>query len=146
MDHQILLESIQRRVKDPIIIKLIRDGLQARVFAKDKSTYIPEIGTPQGGILSPLLSNIYLDEFDKYVNTLMEEYKATSRKPRRNPAIEKYYKTKNKSDIYRLRIPYNDPKDKGNIKLKYIRYADDFLLGVTGDRAFAMNIREKIGT
>lgn len=136
---------IQKRVTDPLINKLIREGLKAKVFTKDTLTYQPELGTPQGGILSPLLSNIYLNEFDRYVNSLIEEYTTTSSKPRRNPAIEKYYKTKMKKDIYRLRIPYHDPKDKNNIKLKYIRYADDFLIGVTGDRKMAEAVRERIG-
>lgn len=139
------MNLIQKRVTDPLIIKLIREGLKAKVFTKDNVTYQPELGTPQGGILSPLLSNIYLDLFDKYMNNLINEYKATSGKPRRNPAIEKYYKARTKSEIYRLQIPYYDPKDKRNIKLSYIRYADDFLIGVTGDRILAKEIRERIG-
>jgi len=130
-------------VKDPYITKLIREGLKARVFTKDGTNYEPEIGTAQGGILSPLLSNIYLHEFDIYINKIIDEY-TTNGKPRRNPAIEKYYKSKSKSDIYRLRIPYLDPKDKNNIKIKYIRYADDFVIGITGDRELALEIKVKI--
>ena len=144
VDHNILMGLIQKRVTDPVIIKLIRKGLKAKVFPKDSISYVPELGTPQGGILSPLLSNIYLDEFDKYMYSFMEEF-TTTEKPRRNPAIEKYYKSKSKKDIYRLKIPYYDPKDKNYIKVKYIRYADDFLIGVNGDRKLAETIRERIG-
>lgn len=137
------MNLIQRRITDPNILKLIREGLKAKVFAKDKTTYEPELGTPQGGILSPLLSNIYLDVFDKYINNLIGEY-TTNSKPRRNPAIEKYYKSKSKKDIYRLKIPYYDPKDRNNIKIKYIRYADDFVIGITGNRELAAEIKGKI--
>lgn len=137
------MNLIQRRITDPNILKLIREGLKAKVFTKDKTTYEPELGTPQGGILSPLLSNIYLHEFDNYINKLIDEY-TTNDRPRRNPAIEKYYKSKSKTDIYRLRIPYYDPMDRNNIKIKYIRYADDFIIGVTGNRELAMDIKKRI--
>lgn len=143
VDHNILMSLIQKRVSDPKINKLIKDGLRAKVFMKDDKYYEPEIGTPQGGLLSPLLSNIYLHEFDMFINQLIEEY-TTNSKPRRNPAIEKYYKSGAKSEIYRLKIPYLDPKDKKNIKIKYTRYADDFIIGITGDRELAMVIKGKI--
>lgn len=143
VNHSILMKLIQKRVTDPNVLKLIRDGLKAEVFTKDKKSYEPELGTPQGGILSPLLSNIYLHEFDMYINELMSEHN-TNAKPRRNPAIEKYYKTDAKKDIYRLKIPYYDPMDRNNIKIKYIRYADDFVIGITGSRELAAVIKDKI--
>lgn len=135
---------IQKRVTDPLICQLIRTGLKAKVFTKDKTQYVPELGTPQGGILSPLLSNIYLHEFDNYIASITDEYEKTSSKPRRNPAIEKYYKSKLKKEIYRLKIPYYDPKDTKHLKVSYIRYADDFLIGVTGGRKMAEELREKV--
>lgn len=143
VNHSILMDLIQKRVTDPNILKLIREGLKAKVFTKDGKSYEPELGTPQGGILSPLLSNIYLHEFDVYMDKLMSEYN-TNAKPRRNPAIEKYYKTGAKKDIYRLKIPYYDPMDGNNVKIKYIRYADDFVIGVTGSRELATVIRNKV--
>ena len=143
VDHNTLMELIQKRVTDPKICQLIRTGLKAKVFTKDKKEYVPELGTPQGGILSPLLSNIYLHEFDKYIANIIDEYAKTSCKPRRNPAIEKYYKNKLKSEIYRLRIPYYDPKDVKHLKVSYVRYADDFLIGVTGSRKMADKLRNE---
>jgi retron-type reverse transcriptase len=144
VNHSILMELVQKRVTDPMICDLIRKGLKAKVFTQGNGHYTPELGTPQGGILSPLLSNVYLHEFDIYINSIMEEYAKTSAKPRRNSAIEKYYKNKQKSEIYRLRIPYYDPKDKNNLRVKYVRYADDFLVGVTGGREMAEKLRDKI--
>lgn len=144
VNHNILMDLIQKRMTDPVICDLIRKGLKAKVFTQNNTSYTPELGTPQGGILSPLLSNIYLHEFDNYIKEIVNEYAKNSSKPRRNPAIEKYYKSKLKKDIYRLKIPYYDPKDRNNLRVKYIRYADDFLIGVTGDRKMAEMLKDKI--
>ncbi len=74
IDHKILMNKIQKRIKDPLILQLIRSGLKAKVFEKGRATYTPEVGTPQGDILSPLLSNIYLNELDGFMEQLNMEY------------------------------------------------------------------------
>lgn len=144
VNHGILMRIIEERVKDKIILKLIRTGLKAKVFDRQNKYYEPEVGTPQGGILSPLLSNIYLDKFDKYMEELIAEFNTKESKPKRNPAIEKLYKNKNKSEIYKTRVPYLHPKDTGHIRVKYIRYADDFVIAINGSRELAYIIKSKI--
>jgi len=74
IDHDILMRILKKKIQDPTIIRLIRTGLKARVFQKDLTTYIPEVGTPQGGILSPLLSNIYLNELDQLMENFSKQY------------------------------------------------------------------------
>jgi Reverse transcriptase (RNA-dependent DNA polymerase)/Type II intron maturase len=113
-------------------------------------------GTPQGGVLSPLLANIYLDKLDTYVEQeLIPEYTKGKRR-RRNPAYEKLAKA-----IHRLRkqgrteeakllrqqmqqLPSLDPEDPDFRRLKYVRYADDFLLGFTGPKSEAEEIKRKL--
>ena len=138
------MKLIMKRVQDPIIVKLIRDALKARVFTKKDGQYTPELGTPQGGILSPLLSNIYLHEFDNYMEGLMSEYKKETKYRKRNRLAERLLKAGKKREKYRLRVPLIDPQDAGNINCKYVRYADDFLIGVMGGRKIATEIRHKI--
>lgn len=65
IDHKKLMELVELRVKDPLVLRLIKTGLKCRVFEGNYYIKEQESGTPQGGILSPLLSNIYLDAFDK---------------------------------------------------------------------------------
>lgn len=146
IDHNILMKILEERIQDTSILRLIHTGLKAKVFLKDQKSYIPEIGTPQGGILSPLLSNIYLDKLDKFMEKLCEEYqgpvKASNRK--KNPAALKLLRTGLKSEYYKLRIPNRIPNEEGYRNCKYIRYADDFIIGVLGTRTMAVEIREKV--
>jgi group II intron reverse transcriptase/maturase len=146
IDHKILMKILERRIQDPTILKLIKTGLKAKVFQKDKRTYIPEIGTPQGGILSPLLSNIYLNELDQFMESLSKQYqgevKPAGRK--KNPLANKLLRTGRKSEYYRMRIPSRIPNEIGYRNCKYIRYADDFVIGILGPRSMAIDIREKV--
>lgn len=142
VNHRILMRFVRERIQDPIILGLIRDGLKAKVFTKHDLPYEPSVGTPQGGILSPLLSNIYLDKFDKYMEDLIRELETPNSKPRRNPEIDKLYKKNNKSEIYRLRVLH--PRDINHIRIRYIRYADDFVIGINGSLELAHEIKQRI--
>jgi retron-type reverse transcriptase len=146
IDHNILMKILERKIQDPTILRLIRTGLKAKVFQKDKTSYIPEVGTPQGGILSPLLSNIYLNELDLFIENLCKEYqgdiKPSNRK--KNPVAHKLLRFGNKSLYYKLRIPSRIPNEIGYRNCKYIRYADDFVIGILGPRSLAIKIRELV--
>ena len=64
IDHELLMEAVQKRITDPKVLKLIRRWLKAGVM-EDGAVHEAERGTPQGGVISPLLSNIYLGELDR---------------------------------------------------------------------------------
>jgi RNA-directed DNA polymerase len=72
IDHEELMKKVQRRIADRHVLKLIRMFLEAVIIDKDKdgktSTKRASEGTPQGGVISPLLANIYLHDFDKAFN------------------------------------------------------------------------------
>ena len=139
------MNIIEIRIKDPIILKLIRMGLKAKVF-ENKIEFTPEIGSPQGGILSPLLSNIYLDKFDKFMEELSRKYEG-SIKPgsrRKSPEYNAFMRFDRKKKVYKRRLSRNDPFQAEYRFVKYIRYADDFLIGITGSRKLAVEIRDII--
>lgn len=64
LDHQLIIKSIQRRVTDGSILKLINQFLKSGVMI-GKSWEASRVGSPQGGVISPLIANIYLDAFDQ---------------------------------------------------------------------------------
>lgn len=146
IDHKILMSILERKIQDPTILRLIRTGLKAKVFQKDQTSYIPEVGTPQGGILSPLLSNIYLNELDQFIENLCKHYQGDIKPGNRkkNPVAIKLLRSGCKSQYYKMRIPSRIPNETGYRNCKYIRYADDFVVGVLGPRTMAIEIRDKI--
>ncbi len=64
LDHELILKGVKQRISDGSLLKLIRKFLTAGVM-KDGTYEETEIGSPQGGVISPLLTNIYLDSFDQ---------------------------------------------------------------------------------
>ena len=161
ISHAKLVEIISRKIKDARLIKLIWKFLKAGYMEdwKYNATYS---GTPQGGIISPIIANIYLHEFDKFIYELAEsfnckgehyankEYEAVRHQMRKlNPLIEKaegmerelLIKQKRTIRSQLLKIPYKAQIDK---KIKYVRYADDFLIGVNGSKEDCQILKEKI--
>ncbi len=66
LDHDLIIESVNRKVSDGKVLSLIIKILKSGTI--DKGKYAPTtVGSPQGGIISPLLMNIYLDNFDQYM-------------------------------------------------------------------------------
>ena len=65
IDHRIMISLVEKRIKDSYVLHLIREWLRAGVVFKGETTY-PALGTPQGGVISPLLANIYLNEIDMF--------------------------------------------------------------------------------
>jgi group II intron reverse transcriptase/maturase len=154
--HTTLLAIIRRDIHDGRLEKLITDVLEAG-YLEDWRYYDTLSGTPQGGIISPLLANIYLNELDKYVeDTLIPAYTKGERR-RANPAYTRIYGLIRDAEqrgafeeVKRLRqgrrsLMSVDPLDAGYRRLRYVRYADDFLLGFVGPKKEAEEIRQQLG-
>jgi group II intron reverse transcriptase/maturase len=155
IDHDVLLALLRRRVRDKRFLGLIAGGLKARVI-DTKVTLTSDVGTPQGGVVSPLLSNIYLHELDRYMTRVIRVVNRGKRR-RVNPAYHRLtnvaYRARNRGDYARAaavgkqlrRLPSKDPMDAGYRRVRYVRYADDFLIGVSGPLALAHRIRDGLG-
>jgi group II intron reverse transcriptase/maturase len=155
IDHTVLLEIIRRHIHDNRLLNLI-DGLLKAGHMEDWKYHDTLSGTPQGGIISPLLSNIYLNDLDRFVeDTLIPVYtKGESRsvnleyaklQKRRTRALKALNFEEVKPLTQTLRsMPSMDMKSKGYRRLRYIRYADDFLLGFVGPKEEAEEIRYQL--
>jgi group II intron reverse transcriptase/maturase len=155
--HRVLLEIIHRDIHDGRFVALIEKFLKAGYLENWKyhQTYS---GTPQGGVVSPILSNIYLNELDSFVETeLIPEYtKGDTRKS--NKEYERLRsrckKAKARGDMTAARqwaiqaraLPSQDAHDPNFKRLRYVRYADDFLLGLIGSKEDAERIKERLRT
>jgi len=155
IDHTVLLEIIRRDIHDGRLLRLI-DGLLKAGYMEEWRYFDSLSGTPQGGIISPLLANIYLNELDRYVeDVLLPEYTKGGRR-RVNPVykgVENQLRTaRHRNDpvgIKRLtrerrQLLSYDPCEPGYRRLRYTRYADDFLLGFIGPKEEATEIRERL--
>jgi len=154
IDHSVLLDILREKINDNRFIRLIRDLLEAG-YMEDWIYNKTYSGTPQGGVLSPLLANIYLDKLDKYADEISKTYnKGTKRKPKREydklahlrqDAVRQGNREEAKSFLQIMRtMPSQDTKDPNFRRMKYVRYADDFMVGIIGPRSEAMEIKQKI--
>ena len=159
IDHDVLLSILTRKIKDSRFINLIRKFLKAGYMEEWKyhATYS---GTPQGGILSPILANIYLNELDMKIDEKKKAFdKPAKRKSTHEYSAKRWQIEKTEkaikdctnadekamliSELKKLRkelcqIPAKDQSDK---KIVYVRYADDFLIGVNGTKEECQQIK-----
>ena len=73
INHDILMELLKKRIEDSQFLDLIRDMLKAG-YVEDWQYHKTYSGTPQGGIVSPILANIYLHEFDEFMEQKKQEF------------------------------------------------------------------------
>jgi group II intron reverse transcriptase/maturase len=155
IDHMGLLKIIKRDIHDGRLVKLI-EGLLKAGYMEDWKYYDTLSGTPQGGIISPLLANIYLNELDKFMeDTLIPTY-TKGNKRAENPIykdLTRYIAIASKrndlDEVHRLRLERRKltsktPVDPDYRRLRYVRYADDFLLGFVGPKNEAITIRDTL--
>ncbi|MCG9931906.1 reverse transcriptase/maturase family protein [Streptococcus suis] len=156
IDHDVLITMLSRQIQDGRFIRLIKNMLEAGCL-DDWKFHKTISGTPQGGVISPLLANIYLHQFDKWVGEeLIPQYtrgkkqKANSAYNRLSRRIKCYqdkgdYKKAHQLIVERRNLPSVDTYDTSYRRLRYVRYADDFILGFTGSKAEAKAINKQIG-
>lgn len=165
IDHNVLISILRERISDERFLRLIRKFLNAG-YVEDWKYNKTYSGTPQGGIISPILANIYLDKFDKYI----KEYAAKFRKGDRRSINPEYWRLNNKKNWLKQKLqktsdeqmrksylyeiaqlskqmlstPHKDAMDADFRRLQYVRYADDFLISVIGSKSECETIKADI--
>lgn len=167
INHQTMMNILRKRIKDEYFLGLIWKFLKAG-YLEDWTFHNTYSGTPQGSVISPILSNIYLNEFDKYV----EEYTEKFNKGKVRAGNSEYSRIRGKigrlksgryskenwerfsdeekanaklhlKELYDELYKYTrtDPMDEGYCRLVYARYADDWLCGVIGSKSDTETIK-----
>lgn len=156
LNHGKLLKILSQKISDGRFLHLIERFLKAG-YMEFWQAHNSLSGAPQGGILSPVLANIYLHELDVFMENTCNQLSATQETTRKKYApyqelnLERYYARK-KGDYERAdtllkqmrTLPAQDPFDPHYVKVKYIRYADDFLVMIIGSKDLAEQVREQI--
>ena len=157
LDHQVLLSILGEKLHDNRFLGLVGRMLRAG-YLEDWHWRPTYSGSPQGGVSSPVLSNVYLDKLDQYVETVLLPAYNRGGMRRTNPAYTalerplaraKRMGTPRETAALRQRmrqLPSQDPHDPQYRRLRYVRYADDWLLGFAGPKAEAEEIKRHLGT
>jgi group II intron reverse transcriptase/maturase len=158
LNHKTLVNILSQRITDKRFLHLIQQLLQAG-YIEDWQYHKTYSGVPQGGNLSPLLSNIYLNELDNWMASKIADFnkgkkrKATSeyRHIRRLKQKAKRHGQKTGDwSAYKaradelMRTTYADPQDPSFRRMVYSRYADDFLVGIIGSKEDAKTTKRQL--
>jgi len=155
LDHEVMARILAEKISDNRFLRLLRNMLKAG-YLEDWKWNATLSGVPQGGVVSPILSNIYLHKLDNFTETiLIPEYtRGGARKA--NPAYRKIadaiQRARKRGDAAAVRelhkqqrsLPSRDTQDPGYRRLRYARYADDHLLGFAGPKAEAEQIKGRL--
>lgn len=170
VDHHVLMHILRKRIADEHFIGLLWKFLKAG-YMEDWNYHNTYSGTPQGSIISPILANIYMNELDNYMQEYANRFNCGERR-KINPAFKKKLdicrgkeqrlkrnaakmsdeeKEQLTAEIKALRrglrsMPYSDQMDENYKRVFYVRYADDFLIGVIGSKADAEQIKKDVGS
>ena len=156
IDHKVLLEILGENIQDNRFLRLVSNLLRAG-YLEDWKLNATYSGTPQGSVVSPILANVYLDRLDRFVEgVLLPDYNRGTKR-RKNPQYRRVEnrvaylrqtgRAKEAAEIRPLlrTVPSLDTHDPGYRRLRYIRYADDFLLGFAGPKDEAIEIKARLG-
>lgn len=163
IDHLRLLDILRERIQDDRFINLIRKFLKAG-YLENWEYHKTYSGTPQGSVISPILTNIYLDKLDRKLEAISQQYtqgrtrehntnyygllgmrKQLLLQGEENPWLRKNL-AKPIREINRriLQTPVYEFNDPSYIRVKFLRYADDVIVGIIGPKALAEQIREEM--
>jgi hypothetical protein len=154
-DHDIMIGILSENIHDNRFLRLVRHMLTAG-YLEDWKWHATLSGAAQGGVASPVLSSIYLHKLDTYVETVLipQHTQGTARRhnPAHNAIRQALRRARQRGDRAAARqlqqrmrsMPSQDVNDPGYRRLRYTRYADDHLLGFTGPKAEAEQIKQRL--
>ena len=153
INHKILLALLKKRITCSKFLSLTKSLLKAGYVSK-KKFFESDVGLFQGNITSPTLNNVYLHELDVFMDNLISSFNL-GKSRRKNPKYRRfsYLMEKAAGNTVKLKglrkqrrkVHSKDPFDPKFKRMCYVRYVDDFLVGVIGSRATTVELKNKIG-
>ncbi len=168
IDHDVMVDVLAKRIDDERFLALIRSMLKAG-YMENWRFHETFSGTPQGGVVSPILANIYLNELDEFMRGMKARFNLGKRRAANpeyklichtiehrmkrvdamkqagdKPAVMAAMREIAVLDQQRKGLRNSDPMDANYRRLTYIRYADDFLIGIIGTKEEAKSVMEQV--
>ena len=143
LDHQVLTNLLKTKIDDQAFIDLIYKYLRVGYGQSPDKIVKMRVGTSQGGVLSPVLANIYMTPFDKWVERYLTPKYTKGKRKNANPAYTKMIRSGKVTDHS---IPSLYAHDQNFIRLHYVRYADDFIMGLNGPKIYCKQIVDECKT
>ena len=158
IDHGVLVSLLRKKIRDERFLNLIWKLLRAGYLDLQEAKHDSLAGTPQGGLASPILANVYLHELDEKAEEIRARWERGGKRKHRNPLHRKLSAQKERlvkkgatrtqafrTLVQRIRsIPAVEVNDPNFIRIKYLRYADDWFIGICGPRTLAEQIKEEL--
>lgn len=155
--HDIIMNCLKEDIICVKTLTLIERALKIGIIDTNGRHLKAKIGTPQGSVISPLLANIVLNKLDKYLEEDLKPNFEIGAKRSRNKEYDRLSSIRRTSNLHRTtpeerraalekmrtmsKLNMQDPNFK---RLMYVRYADDFVILVSGTRSDALLIRDKV--
>jgi len=160
IEHGILVNLLRRKIRDERFLNLIWKLLRAGYFDAQEAKQESLAGTPQGSLASPVLANVYLHELDEKMQEIQARYTQGGKQKQPNPRYHRLARKKarlvkkglTRTKEFRALVkqirktPAVVVDDPNFIRIKYLRYADDWLVGISGPRHLAEQVKEEIAT
>lgn len=155
IDHSVLLKVLGEKIHDGRFLRLMSNLLEAG-YLEDWRFNATYSGVPQGGVVSPILSNLVLDKLDRFVEATLIPASTRGQRRKTNPpyvrltvAAARARERGDSAQAWDLMkqaqaIPSREPNDPNFRRLWYVRYADDFLLGLIGPKEEAVNVKQQL--
>lgn len=139
--HAVIRKCLNKTIEDKEFTEFLYSSLKTKLLMPRGIVSDRTVGTPQGGVFSPLICNIVLHQLDLYLSRVKRIVEKGSKR-RINPA---YDLLRRAGKLGQARtVGASDPMDPGFVRLNYVRYADDFIIGITGPKILAIHIKSHV--
>lgn len=142
VDHNILIILLREKIQDEPFIDLVYKYIRVGYGEKSDEILPMKVGLAQGGLISPILSNIYMHPLDEWMEDVLIPKYTKGKRKRANPEYTKMLRMHGRATNKRIGTLVANDENFGRVF--YVRYVDDFLIGVIGSKETCKKIREEI--